>query len=450
MAEAEAAKSEAVVPQKTYPKLKKAPAYRFFAYILMVVSWGQIYIGMQTVAIYAPQIMSELGVNNTTLSMIQNGVTLALGIMCFVSGMVGAKIGGKRTIVLGASIMAFSGLLYFTAPTNAAFLIFIRILEGCGAGLINAYAVSLCSAWFPVKERSFAAGLQMGLYGVVVSSTVFFVNMFNSMGLTWYEGIGTFVTVAGLVCALLVGIFYKDINKQYGVYVIDDAIESTEEEKAKQEADAKAKNTAIMAGFHKPASYREFFKSPIAWLMFLLIFCASGNSYNMQFLFPLIVPDMGYTAEEVTGFLAVAMTGSIIFGPLGGLISDRIFKGKRASTLAISFSLCVLLLALFLVAVAGHAPILVVTAAAFLAYGFAFMARGPMWALPTQIFEPSFFVQANGFLLFASNLGGVINGLLAGALADATGSYAPGVICTILFAVVAVVVALTLMKKYHA
>lgn len=435
--------------QKTYPKLKKAPAYRFVAFILMLVSWAQIYIGMQTVAVYGTQIMADLGVNNTTLSLIANGVTLALGVMCFVSGMVGAKIGGKRTVVLGACIMAFSGLLYFTNPTNVTFLIVIRIIQGCGAGLINAYAVSLIAAWFPIKERSLASGLQMGLYGVAVSSTAIFCSWFNSMGLTWYEGIGSFVTVAGIACALLVGLFYKDINKTYGVYVIDDAIEGAEtpQEDAKEEAKAEAKPTV---SFHKPKGYGEFFKSPISWIMLIIIFCASGCAYNLGFLYPLILPEFNYGPEEVTAFLSIAMTGTIIFGPLGGIISDRIFKGKRASTLAISFGLGALVLVGFIAALQGHAAVAAITAIGFIAYGVAFMARGPMWALPSQIYEPSFFVQANGILLFASNLGGVLFGILAGALADATGSYVPGIISTILFAVIGTCTALVLMKKYNA
>lgn len=434
------------------PKLAKAPAYRFAAWIIMFISWAQIYVGMQTVATYGIQIMTDLNISNTVLSLIANGVTLTLGIMCFVSGMIGAKIGGKRTVVLGCIVQTVAGLLYFTNPTNVAFLVFIRLFQGIGAGLINAYAVSLIAAWFPIKERSLSSGIQMGMYGVAVSSTAVFCAFFNDMGLTWAQGIGTWVTVMGIVCALLVGIFYVDINKKYGVYVIDDAIQKPEEAAdAGQggETSASASKAAVI-DFHKPANYKEFFTSSISWIMLVIIFCASGCAYNLGFLYPLIVPEMGYAADEVTGFLSIAMTGTIIFGPLGGLISDKVFKGKRASTLLLSFGLGALILIAFVLILMGHVAIAGITVVGFLAYGIAFMARGPMWALPSQIFEPGFFVQANGVLLFASNLGGVLFGLFAGALADAFSSYVPGMISTIIFAAIGAIAALILMKRYDA
>lgn len=431
------------------PKLKKAPAYRFAAWIIMFISWAQIYVGMQTVATYGVQIMADLNVNNTVLSLLANGVTITLGVMCFVSGMIGAKIGGKRTVVLGCIVQTIAGLLYFTNPTNVAFLVFIRLLQGVGAGLINAYAVSLIAAWFPIKERSLSSGIQMGMYGVAVSSTAIFCAFFTDMGLTWAQGIGTWVTVMGIVCALLVGIFYVDINKKYGVFVIDDAIEKPASDAAGEKGAEKSAKSSVVK-FHKPANYKEFFCSPISWIMLVIIFCASGCAYNLGFLYPLILPEMGYPTDEVTGFLSVAMTGTIIFGPLGGLISDKIFKGKRASTLLLSFGLSALILIAFILILMGHAAIAGVTVIGFLAYGIAFMARGPMWALPSQIFQSDFFVQANGILLFASNLGGVLFGLLAGALADGFSSYVPGMVSTIVFAAIGAVASMILMMKYRA
>lgn len=422
--------------------LKKAPARRFLVFVIMLLSWAQIYMGMQTVAIYGTEIMASLGINNTALSMISNGVTLALGIMCVASGMIATKLGGKKTILLGCAIQAVAGLLFFTNPSNVGFLVVIRIIEGMGGGLINAFALSLIAAWFPRNERAFASGLQMGLYGIAISATTLFCNAFNSMGLTWMQGCGTFVAGAAIICGLLVAFLYTDIEKKYGVYVIDDALEP------ETYGDAAATVESSKPTFKRPATYKELFKSPVFWMLAIPVCANTAVSYNLAYCIPLLLPEVGYTSAEIVAATAVVFMGTIIFSPLGGVISDRGFHGRRGQTIAISFILGLIGLIIMLL-LAGKVSIMVLSVVTFLAYGICFLGNGPTWALPAEIFEPSFLVRGNGILLLTCNLVGMLNIALSGIFADAFGSYVPGLMVTIILMAVAVFCALILTRKYR-
>lgn len=427
-------------------RLEKPPARRFAVYIIMLLSWAQIYMGMQTVATYGADIMADLGVSNSTLALISNGFTLALGIMCVVSGIIAVRLGGKKTILLGCAVQIVAGLLFFTGPTDVGVLVVIRIIEGIGAGLINAYALSLIAAWFPRKERSFATGLQMGLYGVAVSATALFCNAFNAMGLTWAQGCGAFVTGAGVICGLLVALFYTDIEKLYGVHVIDDALEP-----AGDEPDAgEPQGSGSVHGFKRPASYGELFRSPVFWLLAVPICSATAVSYNLPFCFPLLFPESGYTATQTAAVLSVAFMGTIVTSPLGGLISDKVFHGRRGQTMAIAFALGLVTVLAFSFAISAHIGFAGITVLAVGAYASVFVCQGPMWALPPEIFESGFFVRANGVLLLFCNLAGLLNITASGMLADITGSYMPGVYVSVVLIAASFVCSVILSRRYGA
>lgn len=424
-------------------KLAKAPMRRFFIFVIMVLSWGQIWVGMQTVATYGIDIMTYLGINNASLALISNVVTIAVGVGCLVAGMIGAKIGGKLTVFIGLGIDFVVGVLFFfLTPDNVGFLVILRILEGFGGGLINGYTVNMIGAWFPRKERGFALGLQMGLYGVVVATTVVFCNAFDSMGLTWSQSIGAFLMLATALC-LVLGVFgLKDIEKEYGVSVIDEVLEGYEDTEIED-------STAVTDIDHKPASYIEAFKSPALWIVAGGISLLTANQYLLQFVYPMILPEWNYSTEDISFFLATAFLGTIIAAPLGGLLSDRVFKGKRWQVMFICFFSTTIAVLLFVFSGVSHVGIGVLLIVGFLTFALSDMAVGVMYAIPPEIFDSSFFGKANGIVLLSCNIIGLLTVVIGGALADTTGSYLIPCLLCVPVSVVGIVCAVALHKKYN-
>lgn len=438
--------STAVTAAKPAAKLKKAPARRFWVYILMILSWGQIWVGNQLVANYGIQIMGDLGISNGTLSLVSQGVTIALALCALISGAVGLKLGGKKTLMLGLVINAISGVLYFFNPQNTVFLIVIRLLEGAGAGFINAYSVSIIGGWFPRNQRGLAVGLQMGLYGVVVSSTAIFMMGFDAANLAWWQGCGVFVTAAPLICCVLVALTYKDLQSMYGVSIIDDAIEGGNSD-AQEEAGSSENGLADM---HKPTNYAELRRCAPFWLVTIAIACQTAGSYGIPYCFPFLLPGWGYSDAQTTAFLAAAFTGTVVAGPLGGIISDRLFHGRRGETMCIAFGLTIVFAIVAMLLGAMSAPLMVLLVVSWIAYGVTHFAIGPMYAVPPEVVAPDFFPSANGIVFMACNVLGVINVLFCGFLADATGGYFAGMVCSIAFAAIGFICSFVMMRKYRA
>lgn len=79
-------------------------------------------------------------------------------IMAFPAALIVDRFGVKRTCLVSLLAGCAGTLLGMTAVT-APQLIFSRVLEGVGAGLITVAAPMTISAWFPPEKRGFPMGL---------------------------------------------------------------------------------------------------------------------------------------------------------------------------------------------------------------------------------------------------------------------------------------------------
>lgn len=434
--------------------LAKAPMRRFFIFIAMVLSWAQIWIGMQTIATYGNTIIEDLGISNLGLAT-SDIMTVFVGVGCLLSGVIGAKIGAKKTVLIGCVISAIAGVMFLCEPRNVPELVLIRVIEGFGSGLINGYTVSLIGAWFPRKERAFALGLQMGLYGVAVSTTSLFCAAFDSAGFLWYQAIGAFIIGATAICFVLDAVALKDIKKTYGVEIIDEVLTAEasgdkEEVNAMGHTDEEAAVTK--SGFHKPATYLEALKSPLLWIVAGGISILTAAQYTLQYCYPFLFNAWGYSPEETTSLLAIVFTGTLIAAPLGGLLSDRVFHGSRWQVMAICFGTTFVSTLIFAASGSMHVSFMAILIIGFVTYFCSDIAVGVMYAITPEVFAPSFFAKANGIVMLTCNLVGLVTILFAGWLADVTGGYLAGIIMIAILSLVGVLVAFALRgfsRKHH-
>jgi predicted MFS family arabinose efflux permease len=108
------------------------------------------------------------------------------------------RLGPKRCGVISLAC-AIIGSLIGVFTSNLALLLFSRVIEGVGVGIIAVVGPSLISMWFPAEKR----GLPMGLWGswmMVSQSLLFFVGgsltvAFGWQGMWWFT-LGICVVVA--------------------------------------------------------------------------------------------------------------------------------------------------------------------------------------------------------------------------------------------------------------
>jgi MFS family permease len=216
------------------------------------------------------------------------------------------------------------------------------------------------------------------------------------------------------------------VKEKYGVGTIDEMLESDAgSEKTAGDAPAEALPTS-MAEARKSKRYlaASFFGFGNAWLTY-------GFS---AFLSTFLINDRGVAEGSVTAILSITFIITVIASPLAGVISDKVFGGKRYQTMMIATSMTAVTMVLATFVSHSLIPLVLV-----LAYASVSMACGPFWALPSQMFDSSIVGEACGELTLIANIGGIIVGPILSMIIDATGSgLIPLITCVVVGVVSAV------------
>lgn len=436
----------------------KAPAYRFVIWIVLTACYISVNMGMQVVATYGQDIIEELGITNSTLSLISNGTTFMLALFALIGGPVAAKLGSARkTLLTGLIIIGIAGLGFLTNPRNVVFLILLRLLQGVGSGLVLVFSMGV-APWFPRNERGIATGLETGMFGVSITAITLICSFLSGLGFNWARGIGVFLIAVAIICSLLVGFFYKDIEEKLGVSSVDE-FENVPAEANTSAADKQegisGKNGSPEKEISKgssaqklPGSYSEMLRAGIFWVLVPSFFAYIYVLYDLGFILPGLIPELGFDAATTTAITSITFLGTILASPLGGILSDKVFKGKRWQTNTISFACALVFMLIFYATANANASVPVLTFLCFLAYASIPLCAAPLWVLPAEIFEPEFFAKGMGVLMCIANVAGVIGIAIAGAITDATGTWMYGYLLTAVVAAVGCVFSVILGIKY--
>ena len=96
---------------KTYPKLKKAPKYRFVAFILMTLVYILTYAGLQVFNSAGTQIMNDFGIRESFLSVLSScGLATMAVCSLIVFPALSKKIGDKPALPGRIGPIVASGL----------------------------------------------------------------------------------------------------------------------------------------------------------------------------------------------------------------------------------------------------------------------------------------------------------------------------------------------------
>ena len=87
---------------KTYPKLKKAPKYRFVAFILMTLVYILTYAGLQVFNSAGTQIMNDFGIRESFLSVLSSCGLATMAVCSLIVGpALSKKIGDTPACLVG-------------------------------------------------------------------------------------------------------------------------------------------------------------------------------------------------------------------------------------------------------------------------------------------------------------------------------------------------------------
>jgi EmrB/QacA subfamily drug resistance transporter len=109
-----------------------------------------------------------LGASQTDLEWAVNSYTLVFAGLLFTAGIVGDRVGRKRSLLAGLSVFGVASLASAYSQTSTQ-LILARALMGVGAAIILPATLSIISNVFDPRERARAIGIWAGAVGLGVA-----------------------------------------------------------------------------------------------------------------------------------------------------------------------------------------------------------------------------------------------------------------------------------------
>ncbi len=344
----------------------------------------------------APIISQQLGLDPAQKGLMVAVPTLAGAILRLVNGLLGDRIGPKRTGAIN-QVIVIVGLAvawHFGVSSFAGTLAVGVILGFAGASF--AVALPLASRWYPPEHQGKAMGIAgMGNSGTVLAA-LFAPLLANAFG--WNN-------VLGLALIPLVAVFV--------FYMIA------------------AKDSPTQPAPKPLSAYAGVLKEQDAWWFMLFYFVTFGGFVGLSSSLPIYYADTFGLTPVIAGYCTAACVfmGSLL-RPVGGAFADR-FGGVK--TLTAVYSLAAVVLA----CIAASAFSLTLTVALFLAaMGILGMGNGAVFQLVPQRFREEIGVMT-GLVGFGGGIGGFYLASSLGLAKKLSGSAAPGFLVFAALAVIA-------------
>jgi OPA family glycerol-3-phosphate transporter-like MFS transporter len=291
-------------------------------------------------------IADEFHFSKSDMSSIISAQLLAYAIGQIVNGLLTDRLGGKRAMLIGAAGTVTMNLL-FGASSFWGFLWLFVVLRSID-GYVQAFGapgfIKINAAWFGQTERGTFAGIfgfminlgRLGInyFGAALLAGFTFLGMWQVPALHWRWLFWIPAVVASLV-AVVLALVVKDTPEEAGFAGV-------------HAGEADHSDTDIHGEI--ATVFKKIVSNPLVWIIALAYACTGAVRQCIDQWFPRYFQEV-YNLElssarfQWLGFLIpfVASSGSLI----SGIISDRIFQGRRAPVAAWIYfiEVCVILVA---------------------------------------------------------------------------------------------------------
>ena len=107
-----------------------------------------------------PEIQATLGVNTFWRGMLLTAYALSLGVSALLTGPLSDRIGRRRILMVGTSLMSVTLALH-TVAADYELLLAMRIFAGVGGGMLSGGSIAYVGDYFPYERRGWANGWVM-------------------------------------------------------------------------------------------------------------------------------------------------------------------------------------------------------------------------------------------------------------------------------------------------
>ncbi len=351
-----------------------------------------------------PDMQAALDLSNTQTGVLATGNFLGYLALALVGGFIASRYGPRRVIAISMVLIGVTMVLTGLAGSFREALLW-RVLTGVGSGGSNVPVMALLPAWFAARRRGLATGVAVAgsslaliLTGLVVPRIL---EAYSADGwrYSWII-LGALVLLLGLLAAVL--------------------LRNRPEDKGLRPVAANAEALAPTVTKASAAlDWGQVYRSAAVWRL-ALVYIAFGFSYiiYVTYFAKYLQAEAGYTKEAAGNLWAFVGWISIFCGLIWGTVSDLV---GRKTGLALVY---LIQAAAFTAFALWRSPVGYIVSA--VAFGLtAWSIPGIVAAACGDYVGGRMAPAALGFVTLFFGLGQAAGPAVAGALADATGSFGP-------------------------
>jgi len=272
--------------------------------ILAALSLARVGMGFQfqTVAATAPLLSDQLGFDTAQIGWLIGLYLLPGVVVALPSGMLGARFGDKRVVLIGLAMMIVGGL-GFAASESIVGASLARMVMGVGAVVMNVLLFKMVTDWFAGKEMILAMSVLVNTWPIGIGLALLGQGAL-ALAVSWHAA---FIVTAAFAAVgmLVVSVVYAPA------------------------ADAPAVQRMNLAGL----SRREWLLLVAASLPWML--------YNASFLLivaflPIYLVQQGYSVVSAGGLTAINSILAIVSVQAGGILVQRFGHADRCAYLSLA------------------------------------------------------------------------------------------------------------------
>jgi MFS family permease len=380
----------------------------FYGWIILAVGVGVVFgaLGLARFGytLVLPSMQRGLDIANTQAGALATANLVGYLLLSLAGGALATRFGPRMVISAGLALAGF-GMLMTGFAQGFLMVAFWRGLTGVGSGASNVPVMGLLSSWFSRRKRGFAAGI------AVSGSSVGLI----LLGLTVPRLLEIFGDSGWRICWFLFG--------GVTLLIAVGAVILLRNHPSEKGTKAHGEDYTAPSGPGNPSSappgLGSVYTSPAVWFMGL-IYVAFGFSYiiYVTFFFKHLITEGGYTREAAGNLFMLIGWLSLFCGVIWGSVSDRL---GRKYTLAIVYALQAVSFGLF--ALWTEPPGFLLSAVLFGLTAWSIPAI--MAAACGDVLGAKLAPAALGFITLFFGIGQAVGPSVAGAIADAAGTFDP-------------------------
>jgi len=380
----------------------------FYGWIILAVGVGVVFgaLGLARFGytLVLPSMQRGLDIANTQAGALATANLVGYLLLSLAGGALATRFGPRMVISAGLALAGF-GMLMTGFAQGFLMVAFWRGLTGVGSGASNVPVMGLLSSWFSKKKRGFATGIAAS------GSSVGLI----LLGLTVPRLLEIFGDSGWRICWFLFG----GVTLLIAVGAVILLRNHPSEKGTKAHGEDRTAPSGPGNPSSAPPGLGSVYTSPAMWFMGL-IYVAFGFSYiiYVTFFFKHLITEGGYTREAAGNLFMLIGWLSLFCGVIWGSVSDRL---GRKYTLAIVYALQAVSFGLF--ALWTEPPGFLLSAVLFGLTAWSIPAI--MAAACGDVLGAKLAPAALGFITLFFGIGQAVGPSVAGAIADAAGTFDP-------------------------